>query len=686
MAASGTIQQAIRTGYRLQVVWTVTGQSVANNTSTVTVKVQLVSTGSSYTINSSASKSGSLTINGTKYSFTFTAALSGNQTKTIYTKTGVTVAHNADGTKTCAFSATAGINVTLSGTYYGNVTASGNGTFDTIARATTPTVSASSVDMGASITINMPRASSGFDHTLTYKFGSATGTIGSDLGTSKAWTVPLSLASQIPNSTSGTCTITCKTYNGNTLVGTKTVTFTAKVPSSVVPTISSVAVADTNSAYATQFGSLVQNKSKAKFTITAAGAYGSTIKSYKTVIESKTYTGATPTTAVLTGSGNVTAKITVTDSRGRTATVDKTFNRLAYTAPKITAFDAFRSDSAGVANYEGTNANIAVNFSIASVGNKNTNTYKIERKAKTATAWTVVEEGNSYAVNKSIVTGAIFGVDSSFELRLTISDYFGSVSKIIELPTAFTLLDFNASGRAVAFGKVSEIDNAVEFALPVYFRNGETPSSVKYLETGQDLNDVLTEGFYAIPTTAISGTILNKPWTSTATGSLIVLREGNGLQKMQIIHKGSKDDGAIYERSYYQGEWGAWNVVHAGESKILWTGGYYMTETHKINLSEAVTAQRSGIVLVFSKYTNGAAEDTSFNSFFVPKALIDIKRGYGHTFIMAMGNGFGTVASKYLYINDEYITGHTNNSATGTAASGITYANNQFVLRYVIGV
>lgn len=224
MAASGTITKAIRTGYQMKIVWTVGSQSVANNNSSVTVKVQLVSTGSSYTINSSASKSGSVTINGTKYSFSFTAALSGNETKTICTKT-VTIAHNADGSKTCAFAATAGINVTLGGTYYGDVTASGNGTFDTIPRATTPTLSVSSVNMGESITINMPRASSAFDHTLSYSFGSASGTIGSDLGTSKAWTVPLSLASQIPSGTSGTCTITCKTYNGSTLIGTKSVSF-----------------------------------------------------------------------------------------------------------------------------------------------------------------------------------------------------------------------------------------------------------------------------------------------------------------------------------------------------------------------------------------------------------------------------------------------------------------------------
>lgn len=147
MAVSGTITKAIRTGYQMRIVWSTT-QSIANNTSSVTAKVQLVSTGSSYTINSSAAKNGTLTVNGTKYSFTFSAALSGNQTKTLYTKT-VTVAHNADGSKTCAFASTIGINVTLGGTYYGDVTASGNGVLDTIPRATTPTLSASTVNMGS---------------------------------------------------------------------------------------------------------------------------------------------------------------------------------------------------------------------------------------------------------------------------------------------------------------------------------------------------------------------------------------------------------------------------------------------------------------------------------------------------------------------------------------------------------
>ena len=682
MASSGTITKAIRTGYQMKIVWTVGSQSVANNTSSVTVKVQLVSTGSSYTINSSASKSGTLTINGTKYSFSFTAALSGNQTKTLYTKT-VTIAHNADGSKTCAFASTIGINVTLSGTYYGNVTASGNGTFDTIPRATTPTLSASSVNMGASITINMPRASSSFDHTLTYKFGNATGTIGTDLGTSKAWTVPLSLASQIPSGTSGTCTVTCKTYNGSTLIGTKSVSFTAKVPTSVVPTISAVSMAETVSGLAAQFGAYVQGKSKVKITITAAGAYGSTIKTYKTTVDGKSYSGASPTTGTLS-SGSKTVTITVTDSRGRTAKTTRTLSVVAYSAPTISILTAVRALQDGTDNYEGQHGKIALAFSISPVGNKNSSAYTLEYKAKSASTWTEIQAGTGYSLTDTIITGAVFGVDSAYDIRVSVTDYFTTIRKTTEIPTAFTLLDFNASGRALAFGKVSELEEGVEFGLMAHFTHAETPSSVRYLTEGQDLNEVLEPGFYTIPTTAISGTLVNKPFTGTSTGSLIVLREGNGLQRAQIFHVASKANGAIYERSYYSGTWGEWQTVYNGGGKILWEGGMYMTASHKITLPEAISKQPSGIVLVFSRYDDGAVSEHNYNSFFVHKAFVAAKPGVGSAFRMNTVN-FSVVATKYLYINDTTIAGNDSNDDTGTG-SGVTYNNKAYVLRYVIGV
>lgn len=688
MATSGTIQQAIRTGYRLQIAWTVDSQSVANNTSTVTAKVQLVSTGSSYTINSSASKNGSLTINGTKYTFTFTAALSGNQTKTIYTKT-VTVSHASDGTKTCAFSATAGINVTLSGTYYGNITASGNGTFNTIARASSISSVTSSVSVNGTntCTVEISRKSSGLTHTVVFSFGTYSKTT-TGVGTSTSYAIPTSWLNAIPKATSGTAKVTVTTYSGSTKIGSAvSKNFTLTVPASVVPTISTVAVADTTTNQTT-FGNMVQNKSKAKLTITAAGALSSTITAYKTVFEGKTYTGATPTTSTITKSGTASAAITVTDSRGRTATFTKTWTVVTYAAPKITSITAARCLADGTENYEGTFAKVSFAYSISSVNSKNANNYTIEYKPSSSTTWTALTNGTGYAVNTTFISAdGAFNVDSSYDLRLSITDSFTTIRSQTEIPTAFTLLDFNASGRGVAFGKVSEKTEGVEFALPVTFGHAEAPNSPIYLQSGQDFNNILEPGFYAIPNTAVSATLLNKPWSTTATGGLYVMVEGDGMGKLQIAHRLAKGEGEIYERSYYQSSWGPWCRVYGGNSKILWTGGYYMTEGHKITLSEKVSQQVSGIVLVFSRYANGAVADTNFNCHYIPKALVAEKTGVGHLLIMGASATFELMAAKYLYINDDTIAGHANNSSTGTSSTtGITYANNAFVLRYVIGV
>ncbi len=587
MAKTGTITKAIRTGYQMKIVWSIGSQSVASNTSSVTVKVQLVSTGASYTINSSASKSGSLTINGTKYTFSFSAALSGNQTKTLYTKT-VTIAHNADGSKTCAFASTIGIKVTLGGTYYDDVTASGNGTFDTIPRATTPTISASSVNMGASITINMPRASSAFDHTLTYKFGNATGTIGSGLGTRKAWEVPLTLANQIPSGTSGTCTITCKTYNGSTLIGTKTVSFKANVPASVVPTISAVSMAETVSGLAAQFGAFVQGKSKVKISITAAGAYGSTIKTYKANVDGKDYSGAAPTTGTLS-SGSKTVTITVTDSRGRTAKTTKTLTVVAYSAPTIPILSAVRALADGTDNYEGQHGKIALSFSVASVGGKNTSIYTLEYKAKSATSWTALQAGTGFTLSETIITeDALFSVDSAFDIRLSVKDYFTTIRKAVEIPTAFTLLDFNASGRGIAFGKVSELTEGVEFALPMKSWHGELVNSPIMLPPETDMDTLLEPGYYCVANTTSSPTVLNKPSLSTtATAFVEVLLGGDGLQRVQRFTQCDKDDQYVWQRCYYTGAWGGWQMICGGTKKIT------ITPETGVTISRA-SASRSG--------------------------------------------------------------------------------------------
>lgn len=110
------------------------------------------------------------------------------------------------------------------------VSSTGSGSWDLkdIPRASTPSC-ASSAKMKGSLTISTNRASSSFTHTLSYKFGTSTGTIATDIGASYTWTIP-DLAAYCNDETSGTMTITCVTYNGSTNIGSKTCTLTLNVP------------------------------------------------------------------------------------------------------------------------------------------------------------------------------------------------------------------------------------------------------------------------------------------------------------------------------------------------------------------------------------------------------------------------------------------------------------------------
>jgi hypothetical protein len=119
-------------------------------------------------------------------------------------------------------------------------------------------------------------------------------------------------------------------------------------------------------------------------------------------------------------------------------------------------------------------------------------------------------------------------------------------------------------------------------------------------------------------------------------------------------------------------------------NNLLWSGGYYMTADHTCDLSEPISKQVSGIVLVFSAYEDGASQNHHFESCFIPKYLVGAMPGSGHNCKLCTSD-FSYIGTKYLYISDTKIVGHANNSKTGTN-NGVTYANNHWVLRYVIGV
>lgn len=144
-------------------------------------------------------------------------------------------------------------------------------------------VACASFNIGTNTTITITRDNKNYTHTITYKFGSATGTIATKTTqTSIVWNpTAATLYAQIPNSVSGYGTITCQTYNGSTLIGTTTAGFYAyAVKSNCIPTVSATVV-DTNATTIALTGDskkLIGFLSKPKVTLTTTPKNSATIK------------------------------------------------------------------------------------------------------------------------------------------------------------------------------------------------------------------------------------------------------------------------------------------------------------------------------------------------------------------------------------------------------------------------
>ena len=180
-------------------------------------------------------------------------------------------------------------------------------------------VACASFNIGTNTTITITRDKNSYTHTITWKFGTASGTVATKTTqTSIVWTPPAAtLYAQIPNSISGYGEITCQTYDGNTLVGTTKTGFYAYVDKESNKPNMTASVVDTNAATIAVTGdskALVCYLSKPKVTVNAAGTNGATIKSIQIYNPVGLYADVTPYTFDTVYDQDF--RITVIDSRG----------------------------------------------------------------------------------------------------------------------------------------------------------------------------------------------------------------------------------------------------------------------------------------------------------------------------------------------------------------------------------
>lgn len=265
--------------------------------------------------------------------------------------------------------------------------------------------------------------------------------------------------------------------------------YTGQVPNTIVPSVSigTLTEADTTM-ISKNWGVFVQNKSKLNIPITATGIYGSTIQSIVTTINGLNFTGTPVITPVLVTSGVNTITTTVTDSRGYTATDTKTYTVVPYSNPNIQIAQVQRCLSDGTLSDNGTYLLYDFKGSISPVSNNNTALYRIGYKRTTASTYTYVTISTNYDINLADVVSS-FTIDSDYpyDIKFEATDDFTTSSIDRDIDTGFDLLNFNASGKAMAIGKVSEAganDELLEVNLPTEFLKDIDAQDI----TANDLN------------------------------------------------------------------------------------------------------------------------------------------------------------------------------------------------------
>ncbi|WP_332058114.1 DUF859 family phage minor structural protein [Streptococcus canis] len=517
-------------GYRIHLTIDQVSQDTVANSSQVRIRLDLLNTTTTFT---QYSCSAHVDLNGQSLNWTGSPSmLSYNSTIALIDKT-ITIGHNADGTKSfglmASFSGSGGWSP-------GTLTINGNSfTLSTIPRSSSVTVSSGTI--GSAVTININRQSSSFKHSLRYQWGNKTGTIASNVDTSTNWMIPDHFANDIPNSTSGTGTIYVDTYNGGTKTGTQSVSFTASVPASMKPTLSSLTLTDTNGVARGLLSgnNFLQVISNIQVTFDgASGSYSSSITGYKAEIVNKNQVTNSNggTLGIMNFNGSATVRASVFDSRGRQSDAkDITINVIEYFAP-IFSFTALRTRSSPNIIQVIRNARISpitlygnqknvmtLSFKVAPLGS----TYYTSDNGSASGVWTSISNLTNSQANLS----GNYIASKTFVVIGTLSDKFTSTEFSAIVATESVVMSYDKDGR-VGIGKIVEQGRAGSIDVAgdgyiggkLYVNNTEVKPSFDKTEI---LNMVYPVGaIYMSASSANPSTFIGGTWQRYAQGRTIV--------------------------------------------------------------------------------------------------------------------------------------------------------------------
>ncbi|MGN0194390.1 MAG: DUF859 family phage minor structural protein [Pseudoramibacter sp.] len=405
--------------------------------------------------------SGTINIDGTNFNYSGSTSIGSGwvQVASAYKR----VYHNSDGTRSIWIGASGGI----SGTSFGSTSCGSSVTLDTIPRASQPSIntwpnSTPGITAGTSCYIHMNRKGD-FTHTVRFAFGSESGTIATGVVDNCQWTPPLSLAKQMPNTASKTGTVYVDTYSGSTQIGTKSTDFVLSLPDSIKPSLTTPTLTDSTKAYSV-LNAYAANFSKVTVA-TIASVYKdddftdtATISSVAANYNGQNYDASSGSfTFVPSTTSTSDMIITVTDSRGRTATQMVSIPVVTYTRPTVAISASRYADSAGTTTDDtGAYAKVtaACTLDTTDVAD-NSATVTLKYQEVDGTDWDTVDMGTITA--GSTLSAVIPASDTkAYTLIATISDKIATTGATMALSNGAVPMDFLKGGKGIAVGKTSE--------------------------------------------------------------------------------------------------------------------------------------------------------------------------------------------------------------------------------------
>ena len=422
MATSGSVSTNGYQGRYVTFYWNLTSQSIKANTSTISWRLE-----GDGNAQSSRYKAGNF-----KVIIDGTTVYSTSQDDRIWLYDGTVVAsgnytfnHNSAGQKSFSVTIQAGIY-----TYAVNCTGSGSFTLPTISRISTITA-VNGVNTSDVLSVNYTEYVNSYINNLIIKLGNTTLQTINNYESGASFTLSDSALNTIYSSSTTAKTVTLsfslQTYDGSTLLGTSDAVNKTLTINDSNPTIGSISYRDSNNTTAgislnNQY--IIRNNSILEVTVNNLVALNSATLTSLTVAgggvtQTRSLSGTTDSSEVITlgtinQSSNFTLTVTLTDSRGYTAS--KTITVLVYdwTLPTAT-ITAQRVD-----NYY-TTTNVTANAAYASLGGHNTITITAQYKKTSDSSY-----GASVTLTDGVTTALSLDNNYEWNLKVTVADALGS--------------------------------------------------------------------------------------------------------------------------------------------------------------------------------------------------------------------------------------------------------------------